>query len=192
MNESAAGRQVREALNAVVEPDLGRPITELGFVAGAAVDGGRVHVRLRVPSFFRLERYGWLIVADARAALSALPWADTVEVCFTDDHPLEPFDVSASEQRRSDVRRAVFLERQHRIVRSLLDGGMRRTELCRMTVADLAPTAETAVYLQRRAEVLLPTDSAAPLLMTEDGWPVRAEDVDDYLARLRVATATRD
>ncbi|HSJ45676.1 MAG TPA: hypothetical protein VK923_13435 [Euzebyales bacterium] len=49
-------------------------------------------------------------------------------------------------------------------------------------------TAHSAVYLQRRSEMLLPTDARAPVLVTEDGRPVAAEDVDDHLARLRVTT----
>lgn len=199
MDRFTAGQQVREALGAVVEPELGRPITDLGFVSDVSIDAGRVHVRLRVPSFFRLQRYGWLILADARAALGTLPWAEAIDLCFADDDvggradasvpPL--FDEPVSERQRSVIRRAVFLDRQLRLVRSLLDRGLRRGELHALTLADLPMTAESAVYVQRRSEMLLPTDARAPVLVTEDGWSVGAEEIDDYLARLRVAT-TRD
>jgi len=199
MDRFTAGQQVREALGAVVEPELGRPITDLGFVSDVSIDAGRVHVRLRVPSFFRLQRYGWLILADARAALGTLPWAEAIDLCFADDDVggradasvPPPFDEPVSERQRSVIRRAVFLDRQLRLVRSLLDRGLRRGELHALTLADLPMTAESAVYVQRRSEMLLPTDARAPVLVTEDGEPVDAEEMDDHLAHLR-ATTTRD
>ena len=199
MDRFTAGQQVREALGAVVEPELGRPITDLGFVSDVSIDAGRVHVRLRVPSFFRLERYGWLILADARAALGVLPWAEAIDLCFADDgvggridaSAQPPFDAPVSEQQKSDIRRAAFLDRQVRMVRSLLDRGLPRSELRALTLADLPMTAESAVYVHRRSEMLLPTDARAPVLVTEDGRPVGADDIDDHLARLRVTT-TRD
>jgi len=197
MDRFAAGQQVREALTAVVEPELGRPITDLGFVSDVSIDARRVHVRLRVPSFFQLHRHGWLILADARAALGVLPWAEAVDVCFADDGAggriatgARSLDDDASAGQRSDVRRAAFLDRQQHLVRSLLDQGLRRGEIRALTVADLPGTATSAVYLQRRAEMLLPTDARAPLLVTEDGRPVAADEIDDYLARLRVTAAT--
>ena len=192
MDRFTAGQQVREALSAVVEPELGRPITELGFVSDVSIDGGRVHVRLRVPSFFQLQRFGWLILADARAALGVLPWVEAIELCFagdgvrdrTDTGVAPPFHEPVPEHQRSHVRRTAFFDRQLRLVRSLLDRGLRRRELGSLTLADLPVTAESAVYVQRRSEMLLPTDGRAPVLVTEDGRPVAADEIDDYLAHL--------
>jgi metal-sulfur cluster biosynthetic enzyme len=198
MDRIAAGQQVRAALSAVVEPELGRPITDLGFVSDVSIDDRRVHVRLRVPSFFQLHRHGWLILADARAALGVLPWAEAVDLCFADDGtggriavgaPSHDAD-AASDGQRSDLRRAAFRDRQLDLLHSLLERGLRRGEIWALTVADLPVTATSAVYLQRRAEMLLPTDARAPLLVHEDGRPVAAGEIDDYLARLRVTTAT--
>jgi metal-sulfur cluster biosynthetic enzyme len=193
MDRFTVGQQVREALSAVVEPELGRPITELGFVSEVSIDGGRVHVRLRAPSFFQLQRYGWLILADAHAALGVLPWVEAIDLCFaadgvgqrTDVGVPPPFDAPVSERQRSDIRRTAFLDRQLRLVRSLLDRGLRRSELGTLTLADLPVTAESAVYVQRRSEMPLPTDACAPVLVTEDGRPVAVDDIDDYIARLR-------
>lgn len=197
MDRFAAGQQVREALSAVIEPELRRAITDLGFVSAVSIDGGRVHVRLRVPSYFRLRRHGWMILADARAALGVLPWAEAVDLCFADDRGggrIDPGaqaldDGSVAERQRSDLRRAAFLDRQLHLIRSLLDRGLRRGELVALTVGDLPVSAESAVYLQRRAEMLLPIEAGAPLLVTEDGRPVGADEIDDHLARLRVTTA---
>lgn len=192
MDRFAAGQQVRVALAAVVEPELGRPITDLGFVSGVAIDAGRVHVRLRVPSFFDVQRYGWLILADARAALSVLRWIKACDLCFAQgegDPTTLRLDDPVSERQKSEIRRVAFLDRQLRTVRSLFDRGLRRSELHALTLADLPMNPGTAVYLQRRVEMLLSTSPQAPVLITEDGVPVGVDEIDDYVARLRVTIA---
>lgn len=187
-----AGQQVRAALHAVIEPELGRPITGLGFVAGVAIDDGQVHVRLRAPSYFDVRRYGWLVLADARAAVGALGWVEAADAVFSDaGGRYGPRDAGGtpSAEARDAIRRAAFLARQHRLVRDLLDHGLRRSEVSRLLLSDLPATADTAVYLQRRAELGLAVQPRSPLVVTEDGRPVRSEDMDDYLARLRAAVA---
>lgn len=190
MDTADPGQQVRATLHAVVEPELDRPVTALGFISGVVVDGGRVHVRLRVPPFFRRSRYGWLIQADAEAALRSLPWVDATDVCFEDLGGGPPVELDpVAEHMRDDVRRTAFLQRQYRLLRDLLDRGLRRSEICRMRVGDLAPTAETAVHLRRRAELGLSVDPDAPVVVTETGAPVLPDAMDDHVARLRSLVA---
>lgn len=50
---------------------------------------------------------------------------------------------------------------------------------------DLEPGPETAVYLQRRAELGLAVDDDAPVVLTVDGDAVPAQELDAYLARIR-------
>lgn len=197
MDREEAGQQVREALAAVVDLEMDRPITELGFLAGVTIDGARVHVRLRAPSYFRAQRYGWLVVADADAAVTALPWVDAAEVCLDDAEPqhlaadraitdlVGDLTGAGSDDAQQDVRRLAFAVRHHRVLRELLDKGLRRVELCRLLLADLPDTPETAVYLRRRGELGLPVASTAPLVVGDDGRTVLEEDIDDHLARLR-------
>jgi metal-sulfur cluster biosynthetic enzyme len=184
MDTADRGQQVRAALHAVVEPELGRPVTALGFIEGVVIDGGRVHVRLRVPPFFDRDRYGWLIRSDADAALRSLPWVEATDVCFGD-----PGAPPTDDGRRDEVRRAAFLHRQYRLVRELLDRGLRRSELSRLRLGELPPTAETAVLLRRRHELGLLVDADAPVVVTETGAPVLPDEMDDHVARLRAATA---
>lgn len=193
MDTADPGQQVRAALQAVVEPELGRPVTALGFISGVVVDGGRVHVRLRVPPYFRRSRYGWLIRADTEAALRSLPWVDATDVCFEDlDGGSAADGDPAADQQRDDVRRTAFLQRQYRLLRDLLGRGVRRSEISRMRIGDLAPTAETAVHLRRRAELGLSIEPDAPVIVTETGAPVRPDDIDDHVARLRTLAAGDD
>ncbi len=189
MDTADPGQQVRAALHAVIEPELGRPVTALGFIGGVVVDGGRVHVRLRVPPFFRRTRYGWLIQADADAAVRSLPWVEATDVCFDDVAGVPATTDPVAERMRDDIRRTAFLQRQYRLLRDLLDRGLRRAELSRMTVGDLPPTAESAVLLRRRVELGLSVEPDAPVVVTETGAPVFPDEMDDHVARLRSLAA---
>ena len=65
--------QVRNALGTVVDPELDEPITDLGFVRSVAVDGTCVTVHLRLPTSFCAPNFAYLMAADAKDALVALP-----------------------------------------------------------------------------------------------------------------------
>ncbi|MEV6492258.1 iron-sulfur cluster assembly protein, partial [Actinoplanes sp. NPDC051633] len=60
------------ALGGVFDPELDRPITDLGFVASLKIKpGGGVRAELRLPTYFCAPNFAWLMVADARDALDA-------------------------------------------------------------------------------------------------------------------------
>lgn len=196
LDPQVAGQQVRDALGVVRDPELDRAVTELGFVGGVSIDGGRVHVHLRLPTYFGATDLAWLLIADARAAVAALPWVDSVEVCLRAhhgvDHSHQPIDVLGRpldgtvddlDEAQRQVCRTAFLLRHHEVLRGLLEQGMPRADLRDVRVGDLPVSPRTAVYLQRRAEFGLPVDPSAPLVVTEDGGEVI--DLDGYLGRLR-------
>ena len=194
LDTQVAGQQVRDALAAVHDPELDRPITDLGFVAGVNIDGGRVHVRLRLPSFFGARRLAPHMIADVRAAVAVLRWVEWVDVCLA-GRTVVPHDPDASggppaavnddlDAARERFRWSVYRARQAEVVRALLDAGLRRTELCALRLGDLPRVPEIAVYLQRRAELGLPAGPDAPLVVTEEGAPVMPEDIDDYVAAM--------
>jgi ATP-binding protein involved in chromosome partitioning len=77
---------VLEALATVIDPEIGRPITELGMVDDVAIAEGRVGVRIKltIPGCPLKDR----ITADVTAAVGALDDVDDVQVVFgsmTDD-----------------------------------------------------------------------------------------------------------
>jgi hypothetical protein len=82
-------------------------------------------------------------------------------------------------------RRKAFLARQHRVVSDLRRRGMSRERLCALRIGDLEATPETAVYLQRRAELGLAVDVDEPVVITAGGKPVTPDELDAYLARIR-------
>ena len=198
--------EVRAALGVVRDPELDEAITELGFVSSLEIDEGAVRVRLRLPTYFCAPNFAWLMVADATRAVAAVPGVTAVDVAL-DDH-FAARDITTGVARgdgfrdtfagladgelselRTVFRRKAFLARQHRLLRELareLSGD----RICALRIGDLDPSPETAVYLQRRAELGLAVDDDAPVVMTVDGDPVVPADLDAHLARIRTVAVS--
>jgi len=73
-----------EALSRVRDPELDEPITDLGFVSELQLEGGRVRARLRLPTYFCAPNFAYLMVADARAALTSVPGVEEAWVTLED------------------------------------------------------------------------------------------------------------
>ena len=77
----ATETQVREALKSVRDPEIGRPIDEIGMLRSVEVDGGlvRVHVLITIEGCPLKDR----ITGDVTAALQPLEGVERVEVELT-------------------------------------------------------------------------------------------------------------
>ena len=74
-------QQVREALRTVMDPEIGRPIEDIGMLESIAVDGGRVevHVLITIEGCPLKDR----ITQDVTAAVQPLGEVDQVDVRLT-------------------------------------------------------------------------------------------------------------
>jgi ATP-binding protein involved in chromosome partitioning len=92
----ATEAQVREALKGVRDPEIGRPIDELGMLRSVEVTGGdvRVHVLLTIEGCPLKDR----ITADVNAALAPLEGIDRIDVELT------PMSAEEREQLVSQLR----------------------------------------------------------------------------------------
>ncbi|MEB3372232.1 iron-sulfur cluster assembly protein [Saccharopolyspora mangrovi] len=193
---------VGRALADVVDPELDRPITELGFVARCEVDGDRVEVDLRLPTYFCAPNFAYLMVSDAHDALIALPGVGSAAVRLLDHFASEEINagVAAGEgfdaafpglsAGELDELRAVFLRKAHaaeqeRLAAGLLGAGRTHDELTSLTLGDI-PDAHALRRHRRRLGFR--DDDAAPLLLDDSGLPLT---VDELPARLRIARTTR-
>ena len=200
--------RVHAALAVVRDPELDEAITALGFVSAVTVDGTAVTVRLRLPTYFCAPNFAWLMVADAKHAVAAVDGVTAVDVSL-DDHATSAqintgvargadfadafpgqADGSGLTELRMRFRRKAFQARQYRLLAALRRRGAGDAELCALRVGDLGPGPETAVYLARRAELGLPVDAAAPVVLTVDGQAVAAKDLDAHLVRLRTVSVS--
>jgi metal-sulfur cluster biosynthetic enzyme len=205
----------RQALGAVIDPELDEPITDLGFVRSLEVrghdgDGGDrfdVAVHLRLPTSFCSPNFAYLMASDAKDALSALPGVGTVVVELDDHHDsdlinrglaadagyLGTFGHEAEEsldELRLTFRRKAHTAAMERTLTALLraDPELREEQLHGVTLADLPDVATTHALLRRREALGLPTDGGQPVLVDDAGQPYPPEQVP---LRLRMARSVR-
>jgi metal-sulfur cluster biosynthetic enzyme len=186
------------ALSRVRDPELDEPITELGFVSGLRVDGARVHARLRLPTYFCAPNFAYLMVADARAALAAVPGVEHAHVTLDDHFASDEIDDGIRSDRdfagtfpgeadddltelRSIFDRKAFVVRQERLAQALVAGGHAPDTLAGMRLGDLPELPETTTYLERRATLGLDVSAGAPFLLRPNGEPIAAEDAPRQL-----------
>ncbi|MCU7730213.1 iron-sulfur cluster assembly protein [Actinoplanes sp. KI2] len=193
---SPTSSQVWAALSGVRDPELDRPITDLGFVASVRV--APVRVQLRLPTYFCAPNFAWLMVADARDAVSALPDAGPVSVVLLDHFASEEinaaafdaaFDTDGTDPSLSSLRlifdRKAHVAAQDRLARRL-SGDLSRLSLAE--AARQAPDAAAAV-VRRRARLGISSDYA---LCDDTGAPLTPEALPGWLRFARTVRVSID
>ena len=193
------------ALGTVRDPELDEPITSLGFVSSCTVSaGGEAEVRLRLPTYFCAPNFAYLMVADAYDAVSALPGVRVVTVVLEDHFAsdainggvaaqagfVRSFDGEAvaelDELRASFLRKAVMAGTDQ-VCRPLLAAGKDQAALLAMTLGEVPPSRALTRLRDRRAELGLPCDDSAPLLIDPvTGAAVGLEALPLHLRRARL------
>ncbi|WIV55603.1 iron-sulfur cluster assembly protein [Amycolatopsis nalaikhensis] len=192
------------ALDAVLDPELDEPITDLGFVKSVDVDGGRVTVHLRLPTSFCAPNFAYLMASDAKDVLTALPWTTEVVVRLDDHHDSDLINRGLAadagyrgtfgheaeedlEELRETFRRKAHQAAMERALTGLLRAD-EDVDLHDVTLADLPDVPASQALLRRREALGLPSDPAAPVLVDHDGTPFPREEIP---LRLRFARSVR-
>jgi metal-sulfur cluster biosynthetic enzyme len=191
------------ALRQVIDPELDESIVELGFVDAVNVRGDAVEVVLRLPTFWCAPNFAWLMAADARDAIRALPGIRSVEVTLRDhaysdeisrgvscDHPFsETFAGQTESEDLDDLRRVfwrkAFGMRQEQLVRFLQDAGMTAHEIVALAATTPLPRGAAPLlraYLDRRQRLGV---ESTRLISDVDGQPIAADELSDYLQQGR-------
>jgi metal-sulfur cluster biosynthetic enzyme len=204
LSPSVTEADVRAALGTVVDPELDEPITDLGFVRSVAVADGGVVVHLRLPTSFCAPNFAWLMVSDARDAVTALPGAGRVVVELDDHHDSDLINagLAADAGYRGtfgheaddslDELRATFRRKAHTAaMERALTGWLRadptrsEAEVAAVTLADLPEGRTRQALVGRRAALGLPVDDGALVLLGPDGRPPTPDAVALTLRRAR-------
>jgi len=211
---AACPEDMLRALETVRDPELDEPITSLGFVASCTVSAdGKAQVRLRLPTYFCAPNFAYLMVADTYDAVSALPGVRATSVVLEDhfasdainggvaaeagfarsfDGETLPYDGQPGgdlDQLRADFLRKAVLAGTDQVCRPLLAAGKDPVALLAMSLGDVPPSRALTRLRERRAELGLPADDGAPLLVD----PVTGLRVDPGAVplHLRRAQVTR-
>lgn len=187
-----AAAAVWEGLSGVRDPELDRPITDLGFVASVAVAPAGTRVELRLPTYFCAPNFAWLMVADARDAIAAIPGAGQVSVVLLEHFVSaeinegvaavssfdEHFDADGSlDELRTTFERKAHLAAQERLARQLAPSCPDLTSVTMEEALRLAPAAASAVA-RRRARLGVVSSYA---LCDASGSPLAPSDLPGWL-----------
>jgi metal-sulfur cluster biosynthetic enzyme len=202
---------VWSALHQVRDPELDEAVTDLGFVAGCRVsDSGEAVVRLRLPTYFCAPNFAFLMVADAYDALSAVDGVRRVDVVLEDHFAskeinggiaaragfVQSFDgqaVAELDELRGDFLRKAVMAGTDRVCRPLLAAGATADELARLTLGDVAASADRERLRSRRAELGLPAGDGDSLLVDPaSGAAIGAHALPLHLRRARTTRVSVD
>jgi len=205
------------ALDSVRDPELDEPITSLGFVAACAISAdGDAEVQLRLPTYFCAPNFAYLMAADAYDAVTGLPGVRTVRVLLADHFAADAINSGVAAQagfvqsfsgeaaaelddlRTSFLRKAV-LAGTDQVCRALRAsdvvpaGAAGLARLQTLTLAEVPPSAAADRLRRRRAELGLPADDDALLLIDPaSGEPVDQEAVLLHLRRARLTAVSME
>lgn len=193
--------EVLRALEGVRDPELDESLVELGFVAAVSVEGDAVAVRLRLPTYFCAPNFAFLMVADARAAVGALPGVSQVRVELEDHFTAAEINEAVSRdsgfraafpdhasgelhELRTLFRRKALMARQGRLCRDLPADAIAAMRLGELEGDD----ADRCRELRRALGIDAAPD--APAFVTGEGAPVGRDDVPRFLRLARLISTS--
>ena len=155
-NTNITGAQVYAAIADVLDPELDEPLVKLGFIDRVQVDGPDVTVVFKLPTYWCAPNFAYLMAADLRARILALPGVRTTRVVLLDHFAEDeittgincgqsfaeafageaPEDENLEELRRTFLRKG-FLMRQDTLLRQMLKAGLDEATIVTLHMADL-------------------------------------------------------
>lgn len=203
-------RDVLAALDQVADPELDESVTAMGFVHQVEIDGDRVAVEFRLPTFWCSANFAFLMAEDMRIAIERQAWVASVTIRLVDHFAAAsinrgvaeglPFSAVFADEASgnlADIRRSfrqkAYLGRQEALLRPLIRTIGDEAALA-LSVAGLErlcddPDPERAAaarrFLAARRHDGGPADPEAPAFTDLDGEPVTPERSATHLRNIR-------
>jgi metal-sulfur cluster biosynthetic enzyme len=196
---------VLRALDAVIDPELDEPITDLGFVHTVDLSpDGDLEVHLRLPTSFCAPNFAYLMASDTKDVLVKLDWTREVTVELDDHHDSDIINtgLAADAGYRGtfaheaeyglDELRVTFQRKAHtaameRCLTALLRAEPERpvADLGEVRIRDLSADDATAALLRRRRDIGLATAPDDLVMVDHTGTGYAPDDVPMALRRAR-------
>jgi metal-sulfur cluster biosynthetic enzyme len=208
MSTSGAGLRDRvlDALGTVYDPELDEPITSLRFVTSCEVTSdGAVDLVLRLPTPQCAPNFAFLMAADARRAVGAVPGVQGVTMALEDHYTAEEINGALSrgqgftgafpgetddddlEALRELFIRKALIARQARVCERMLAAGAGPEDVVVARVADLDPTdPDVPRVLELRGHLGFATDFDAPALVMPNGAALTPDQLTRWLRAARL------
>jgi metal-sulfur cluster biosynthetic enzyme len=157
---AVAEATVLAALRHVNDPELDESLVELGFVDSVSVDGDRVDLVLRLPTFWCAPNFAYLMAHDARQAVLGVDGVREVRVVLKDHMYSDEITSGVSAGKSFDhvfegqtenediegLRRVFYAKafgmRQEQLVRALFQDGLTQAEVVGLRVGDLVDVSD--------------------------------------------------
>jgi metal-sulfur cluster biosynthetic enzyme len=197
--------QVLEALSTVYDPELDEPITALRFISACDVsDRGDVDVRLRLPTPQCAPNFAFLMAADARTAVRALPGVGAITITLEDHYTGEEINAAMArgegftgafpgetvdddlEALRELFTRKALIARQAKICEALMAEGADADEVVALRISDLPNTPESRRCLALRERLGIDAGPRAAAFVLPNGEPLVAEQLTRWLRTARL------
>jgi metal-sulfur cluster biosynthetic enzyme len=193
------------ALMGVRDPELDQDLVELGFVTDVTVDGAAVAVRLRLPTFYCAPNFAYLMVADAKRVVEALPGVEVARIALEDHFTAGEINdavgrdagfraafpgeaVAELDDLRLLFQRKALTAREGRLCEALLAEGRTEAELATMHLDELPAGPDAERCTQLRAELGIGADPRGPAFVTGDGTVLSAEEIPRFLRFARLVS----
>lgn len=204
--------EVWARLEEVPDPELDEPVTSMGFVELVTLgEGDRVEVDFRLPTYWCLPNFAFLMAEGIHREVSALPWVSRVVVRLHDhmfadqvnegvnggrrfrDIFRELSDGADLDELRAKFDEKAFQRRQEVVLLSLQARGLPPASIVAMTLGDLDRTVfqgeEDSAQAPRYRRLLvakgLATEPGDLAFRTWQGAALSAEGLTAHLQQLR-------
>jgi metal-sulfur cluster biosynthetic enzyme len=198
--------RVLDALAAVHDPELDEPITSLRFITSCEVSsGGEVDLVLRLPTPQCAPNFAFLMAADARRVVRAVPGVHAVTVKLDDHYTGDEINAALTrgqgftgafpgetddddlEGLRELFTRKALIARQARVCEQMLRGGATEREVVSATIAQLPPDDPDATRaLALREQLGFSTAADAPAFVMPNGAAVELDQLTRWLRAARL------
>jgi metal-sulfur cluster biosynthetic enzyme len=158
---------VFEKLNFVYDPELDKSVLEMQFIEEVDIQGNKVTVVMRLPTFWCSPNFAFIMAEDIRDRVMELPWVSKVVLNLKDHCSSADINKGVSEGKsfeevfadlatgdlnevRNTFRIKSFMARQEHLLRELMNFGV-GNELLSLTIKDLKshPAIMDKTILQR-------------------------------------------
>lgn len=167
------------ALSSVTDPELDEPITDLGFVKDVSIEDGIVSVDITTSTFWCSPNFVYMMLEDAREAISRIPGVRTIRVHLEGHHDADKINAAINQGRsfsecygpesEGDIaelnnrfREKALRSRLHGMATTMAKYGVTRDELIGLKLDDVTLKDRTVLVKSggRTVEVADPTDAA--------------------------------
>lgn len=205
MDRELLREAVLRALDAVIDPELDEPITDLGFVHTVDVSpDGDLEVHLRLPTSFCAPNFAYLMASDAKDVLVGLDWTRRVVVELDDHHDSDIINTGLAadagyrgtfgheaeddlDELRTTFQRKAHTAAMERCLTAVLRGDPERPveSLGEIRLRDLPDDAIALSLVRRRATIGLSCTPDDVVMVDHQGRGYPPGDVPLMLRRAR-------